>query len=86
MRKWWRGFKHKYGWDFKCHLLGVSHYYRCYTRNKQKYIRVVVAKDEMGCYDFTCNYCGMQIKFPGELINLAMANMQRHIRAKHDVL
>lgn len=71
MRKWWRRLKHRRGWDFiKC-----SHMRYNVARGKRERI-----------YTYQCKYCGLRIVFTWEHTLLAYHNMQRHLRARHDVL
>ena len=81
MRKWWRRFKNKKGWDFtKKQRKGY-----CMTRLINE--RVALISDNYGIYSYRCSYCGKTIVFPWRETNLAYHNMQRHIKAKHiDVL
>lgn len=82
MRKWWRKFKNKHGWDFKKVSLGPRAVKVCKNNGK-----IISIADPNGCYVYVCRYCGLRIVFPWKEFPLAYHNMQRHIKAKHlDVL
>ena len=90
MKKWWRKFKNRRGWDFTKKQEGTF-FYR--TTRPKKYSdsaggcfhlkEAFLVSDSYGCYSYTCNYCGKQILFPWKETFLAYHNMQRHIKAKH---
>lgn len=81
MRKWWRKFKNRHGWDFSKKNLGPT---ALKTREDGK---VVSIADKNGCYVYRCKYCTFDLIFPWSMTNLFYHNMQRHIQAKHiDVL
>ena len=94
MKKWWRRFKNKRGWDFVKKHIGLF-YYRCTPSKKYSdghgdcfsLREAYMVSDPYGCYIYECKYCGKIIRFPWRDTNLAYHNMQRHIKAKHiDVL
>ena len=82
MRKWWRRFKNRMGWDFKKKSIGQ------FLRKKEvnepywQYEAFWVT-DPNGCYVYICKYCGLYLTFPWRETHLAYHNMQRHIKAKH---
>lgn len=94
MRKWWRKFKNKHGWDFKKGYIGL---FFCRTTKYKKYPdgeggwwssrETSTITDPNGCYYYKCSYCGLTLRFPWRETPLAYHNIQRHIKAKHiDVL
>jgi hypothetical protein len=72
IRRWWRRFKHKHGRDMILKRIGMFYW------GKEDLIF-----SEHGCYSFECPYCNVLIRFPWQWHNLARANMQRHLKAKH---
>jgi len=95
MRKWWRKFKNKKGWDFRKVSLGKAIFrlgknsknFDCTGGGCYSFRESYMVTDPNGCYVYICKYCGLEIKFPWRETALAYHNMQRHIKAKHiDVL
>jgi hypothetical protein len=90
MRKWWRKFKNRRGWDFKKICVG-SFIFRATKATKHSSCdgscynirESYIISDPNDCYSYTCSYCGKQLLFPWKETLLAYHNMQRHIKAKH---
>jgi hypothetical protein len=83
LAKWWRRYKNQHGWDFKTRKVAHSAHMR---RDKEGDVILLVSRKGEGIYSHECKYCGMTLTFPYEHSILAFHNMQRHLRAKHDVL
>ena len=85
MKKRWRKFKNRMGWDFKKVQIGRFFYRKTVHAScglhYSETSRMIV--DVNGCYAYVCKYCGMYIRFPWRHTVLAYHNMQRHLKAKH---